>query len=114
MKYWVKQKVINYLLSKVVRVTIPEDVITQNKKINKILLGGIELTDIEVRALNAEAKALENMRLWSIINETIKQQCYERGWRDSTTIEQLNTAKTMYNVLDTQKSIVNSFKGMIK
>ena len=109
-----RQWIINSLLRVIVRVSVPEDVLHQDKRTKKIYIGGTELTDIEKRALASEAKALESMRLWSIINETIKQQCYERGWRDSTTIEHLNTAKIMYNVLDTQQSIVNSFKGMIK
>lgn len=109
-----RQWLIKYLLRSVVRVSIPEDVLRQDKKTGAILLGGIALTDIEKRALNAEAKAIKNMRIWSVINETIKQQCYERGWRDSTTIEHLNTAKIMYNVLDTQQSIVNSFENMVR
>lgn len=114
MKSWVRQQAIRFLLRSVLKLVVPEDVITQDKRTNKILIGGVELTDVEKRSLGSEAKALEKMRLWSIINETIKQQCYEKGWRDSTTIEHLNTAKIMYNVLDTQQTIVRSLRNMIK
>ena len=114
MKYWGRQFLIRLFLSKVIRVSIPEDVLSQDKRTKEIRVGGKKLTDIEIRSLCSEAKALENMRIWSIINESIKQQCYERGWRDSTTIDHLNTAKIMYNVLDTQNSIVNIFRNMIK
>lgn len=107
-----KQRIINLLLRKVVRVVIPEDVLSVSKG-GKVMVGGIELSKTEKMALQAEAKALESMRLWSIINETIKQMAYEKGWRDSTTMEHLNTAKTMYSVLETQKSVVDKLKGTV-
>lgn len=114
MKSWAKQWIINLLLSKVIRVSIPQDVFTYNSKTGQVKLGGVLLTQPEVNSLNSEAKTFKSMRLWSVINETMKDQCFARGWRDSTTIEHLNTAKTMYSVLETQQSIVKSFEDMIK
>jgi len=105
-----KQRLINWLLKQVVRVVIPNDVIRKSKS-GKVFLGEVELTDTELRSLQAEAKALENMRIWSIMNESVKQLAYERGWRDSTTIEHLNTAKTQVSVLETQASIINTIKN---
>jgi len=104
-----KQRIINWLFKNVVRVVIPQDVIRENK--GKIYLGGVEVKDTELRSLQAEAKALESMRIWSIMNESIKQSAYERGWRDSTTIEHLNTAKTQVSVLETQDSIIRVIKN---
>lgn len=105
-----KQRIINYLLRNFARVIIPDDVISDVKDpktgASSIYLGSQKITDAEVRSLVAEAKALESMRLWSIINETIRQRAFEKGWNSSTTMEQLNTAKTMYHVLDVQNSIV--------
>lgn len=106
-----KQRFINYVLRYIVKVVIPNDVIYESK--GKVFLGKDEITEQEKRSLNAEAKALESMRLWSILNETIKQLSYERGWRDSVNMEQLNTAKIMYHVLHTQQSIVKKFKDMV-
>ena len=79
----------------------------------KTYLGGVVLGETELRSLQAEAKALKSMRIWSIINESVKQLVYERGWRDSTNIEHLNTAKAMYSVLETQSSIVSKILGMV-
>ena len=101
-----KQRITNWLLKNVVRVSIPQDIIRQTKT-GVILLGNTEITIEELRSLQAEAKALINMRIWSIINESIKQLVYERGWKDSTTIEQLNTAKAQFSVLETQASIIS-------
>jgi hypothetical protein len=104
-----KQRIINWLLRSVVRVSIPEDIIRQVGKI--IYLGGKEVSVDELRSLQAEAKAIENMRIWSIMNESIKQLAYERGWKDSTTIEHLNTAKAQFSVLETQSSIISVIKN---
>ncbi len=103
-----KQRLINYLLSHVVKVIIPKDIIRESK--DGIYLGETKITDLEIRALSAEAKALEKMRIWSIMNETVKQLSFEKGWKNATTMEQLNTAKTMYHVLDLQNSIIKSLK----
>ncbi len=106
---WAKQKVINYLLSNVIKVTNQNDVIREH--LGVLYLGENKIGDIELQNLVAEAKALESMRLWSIINETIKQSAYERGWKKSTTIAELNTAKTEFHVLETQNSIIRIIKS---
>ncbi len=79
----------------------------------KVYLGREPITDAEKKMLISEAKAIGSMRLWSIIGETTKQLCYERGWVNSKTIEELNVAKAMFNILETQQSIVAKFKGMV-
>jgi len=106
-----KQKIKNYFLRNIVKVIIPEDIIREIK--GNLYLGKDIITEEEKRSLNAEAKAIQSMRLWSIINESIKQLCFERGWRDSSTIEHLNTAKSMYSVLDVQNSIVDRLAGVL-
>jgi len=100
-----RQYLINKLLSNLVRVITPQDIIRVDKK-GVVYLGGKELTIDEKKSLQAESKALVQMRIWSIINESVKQLCYERGWRDSENIEHLNIAKAMFSVLDTQTSIL--------
>lgn len=106
-----KQRITNWLLKNVVKVILPSDVIQESQ--GRIYLGGVAITDEERRSLQAEAKALESMRLWSILNETIKQVCYERGWKNSKSIEELNIAKSMYSILDTQKSIVAKIRDVV-
>jgi hypothetical protein len=106
-----KQRIKNYLLRSIVKVIIPDDII--RVKNNQVYLGSQVITEQEKKTLQAEAKALESMRLWSIMNESIKQLCYEKGWRDSTTLEQLNISKSMYSVLETQRSIVERILTMV-
>jgi len=107
-----KQRIINLLLKYVVKVIVPGDVIRDVK--GAIYLGKERVTDQELRSLQAEVKALKMMRIWSILNETPKQVAYEKGWKNSTSMEHLNTAKTMWSVLDLQESIINTIDNTIK
>ena len=106
-----KQRIKNFLLSKTLKILVPSDVIKDMKGV--LYLGSEKLTDQELRVLQAEAKALKMMRLWSILCETPKQIAFERGWKNSTTMEELNTAKTMYSVLDFQESIISIIKNKV-
>lgn len=103
-----KQRILNFLFKYVAFVTVPDDVITDRKGV--LYLGDKPLDEIELRNLEAEVKAFESMRLWSILNETIKQKAYERGWKRSTTMEELNIAKAEFAVLETQASIIKVIK----
>ncbi len=104
-----KQRLINWFFGRIIKVTNPNDVIRQDA--GKIYLGTKMITEQERKSLISEIKALENMRIWSIINETVKQAAFERGWKNSTTIEELNIAKTEYRTLEVQQSIINVIKG---
>jgi len=103
------QKIKNYLYGHLLRVVIPQDVITDRKGI--LFLGDIPLENTELQSLQSEIKALDKMRIWSIVNETVKEKAYEKGWLTSTTMEHLNTAKTMDYTLDLQKSIIDIIRN---
>lgn len=103
-----KQRLINYFLGTIIRVVIPKDVIREVRGV--LYLGSERITDAELQSLQAEVKALEGMRIWSILNESVKKVAFEKGWRDSTTLEHLNTAKTMYATLELQSSIINKLR----
>ncbi len=107
-----KQRIINWLLSNIVKVIIPDDIIRDVK--GTLYLGKEPITPQELNSLNSEVKALEKMRIWSIMNETIKQLAYEKGWKNSQTMDELNTAKTEYYVLEIQDSILKTIRSKAK
>jgi hypothetical protein len=104
-----KQKLINFLLHKILNLVVQDDVLKVDKGI--IYIGKNKLEDIELRALIAEAKALEGFYLWKILNESIKQDAMNRGWNNATSIEELNSAKTIFYTLDLQNSIVKLIRS---
>jgi len=103
------QKLRNFLLRHTLGAIVSSDVIRETKE-GAIFLGSVKITEAEKAQLLAEAKAIEGMRLWHIMNETTKQLVLEKGWNTSTTLEHLNTAKTMYHTLDLQSSIIKTLK----
>ena len=104
-----KQRIINYLFKHLIGGVTPQDVIRSDK--GTLYLGEEAITGMELGTLIEEAKTLERMRLWSILNSTIKQKAFEKGWKNSITMEQLNVAKAEYAVLDTQASIIKVIKN---
>lgn len=104
-----KQRIINYLFRNLIGGVTPQDIIRSDK--GTLYLGSEPINQMELNALVAEAKTLERMRLWSILNSTAKQKAFERGWTNSTTMEHLNIAKAEYAVLETQASIIKIIKS---
>lgn len=100
-----KQRIINYLFKHLIKTVVVDDVIRVNDR-GVLTIGGEIVTENEIRQLIVEAKALEKFTLWRILNETIKQDALDIGWKNSTKMEDLNTCKTMYYALDLQSSIV--------
>jgi len=104
-----KQRIINYLFHNLLNAVVVEDLIKVDK--GTIFIGGKPITDTDLRNLIAEAKALEGFQLWKIINETIKQDALDRGWNKAINIEDLNTGKTIFYVLDMQNSIIKLIRN---
>ena len=107
-----KQRIINYLFRYLLNSVVIDDVIKIDKGV--ITLGNNIINDNELRQLIAEAKALEGFTLWKILNETIKQDALDRGWKNSVKMEDLNTGKTMYYTLDLQNSIIRLIRSREK
>lgn len=104
-----KQRIKNYLFRHLLNAVVVEDILVADK--TGIYIGGYKIEDSELKQLIAEAKAMEGFRLWKIINETVKDHALKRGWNNSTSVEDLNTGKTMFHTLDIQNSIVKLLKG---
>lgn len=107
-----RQRIKNWLLRHSLGAVAINDIASESKGILK--LGGQAITEAEIRSLVSEVKAIESTRMWHILNETIKQKAFERGWLKSTTMEELNTAKTMFSTLELQSSLLKLIKKQEK
>ncbi len=79
--------------------------VTQDRK---ILLGSEVITETELRNLQGEAKALKNMRIWLILQETVRQKAIEMGFVQAETWERTMSGKMMLHNLGILKSIVET------
>lgn len=104
-----KQRIKNYLLRHLLNPVLVEDVITIEKGI--VHLGGIPITQAEIKELQAEVKALEGFRIWSILINTPKKVAQDKIFKQATTFEDVTMGKAMLFNLDTQESIVRVVKN---
>lgn len=72
----------------------------------KMTLGGEVITEIELKNLKAEVKALKNFRVWRIFQETIKQKAIEMGFVKADNWEQTMSGKMMLHNLGILRSVV--------
>ncbi len=107
-----KQRLVNWLLKNLLNAIVLNDVLLVEKGV--IYLNKKPITDEELRQLISEAKAIESTRLWSILNETLKNDAVDRGWNKSTTLDQMNTGKTIFYTLDLQSQIIKLIRSREK
>lgn len=98
-----RQRIKNYLLGKLFCVIRTTDVITVDK--GNILLGGKRITDNELRQLQAEIKALEGFRVWSLMTNSLRLIAQDKILNKSTNFDDVMAGKLMLLNLDTIESI---------
>lgn len=82
-------------------------VVTQD---HKLFIGGEQLTEIELKNLQAEVKALKTFRIWSLFQNTVKQKAIETGFIKAETWERTMAGKMMLLNLDVLRSIVDAIE----
>jgi hypothetical protein len=100
-------KLLNYLLN---AITIDE-IVTQDPKTKAILIDGNPVQDNEVRQLNAEIKALEGFRIWTLLSHTTKSKAEERIFKLAITTDDIHFGKAMLYNLSLQHSIIEAIKS---
>lgn len=89
----------------------PDDVLTVSES-KIVYLNGEQLSALEIKELKAEAKAIKNMKLWSIMQETLRQKAIEKSviTSDASVLRDVNpeliSGKMMIHSLGIMKSIV--------
>lgn len=78
-------------------------IVTQDRK---MLLGDEPITDIELKNLQSEVKALKNFRIWRIFQDTIKQKSIELGFVKADNWEQTMSGKMMLHNLGILRSVL--------
>lgn len=105
-KQWLLFKLTKELLPTVIR---DYDILLINKQ-GKMFFGNVELTEQQIRNLQAELKALETGELWKIINNYLNQLVSTLVFQKSQTITDLVVGKTILYTLGVQKSLLKKIK----
>ena len=99
--------ILQWALKNVVGSIDPWSVLTYDERSGIVKLNGEQLAKEEVRQLKTEAIAIQKFRLWTIMQETLKQKAIEKAVVQSTNFEQVLAGKLMLHNLSLQKSIVS-------
>jgi hypothetical protein len=77
-----------------------------------VVVGDEKLTDIEIQSLKSEVEVFKALRLWRIINETIKQEAVNKAINESTNWEEVLSGKMMLFNLQLINNILTFIKNL--
>lgn len=115
MKSWVNKRVERFLYSRLLNALVVEDIVSNRKGTNELLIDGKSITKEEVNQMLAEIKALEGFRVWKLLSQTTKHLAEEKIFNKSIDIEDIRSGKAMLYNLSLQRSIIIAIKkkGML-
>ena len=88
-----------------------KDVFTYSPKTGQLFLGTYAMTVAEIKNLKEEISYLEKTRIWEVWQNTIKKQAVDTGMYNSTSFDDMRTAKAFLKVLATLQDINTVIKS---
>lgn len=96
-----------WLLRKITCSVNPDMVLTYNERMNLIFVNGEQISHSEALSLQAEAKFIQKTRLWSIMQETLKDHAQKTMITQSKSFEDMRSGKLMLYNLSVQKNLLD-------
>ena len=87
------------------------DIFTYSPKLGQLFLGSYAMTESEIRSIQEEIKFLEKTRIWQVWQNTVKKQAIDTGMYNSTTFDDMRTAKAFLKVLAVLQDINSVIKS---
>lgn len=107
-----RERLINWLLSHLLRVPNPHDVLWVNPKTRKVYLGGEQISEQEAENLKTEAKLIKRMQIWKILNETLTEHARKTMFEKSTSYEDMKSGKLLLFARSMESSIVDTLEKL--
>lgn len=101
-----KQRIINWLLRKLLNAITLDEIVTSDKA-GVVMIDGKPINPAEMKSLLAEAKAMSGFRLWSLMSNTTKHHAEEKIFNKSINMDDIRFGKAMLYNLSLQQSIIN-------
>jgi len=111
---WLKIKLLYWLTKNLLPIIDDKDIITfakQGKEV-VVLVDNIILTRQEVKNLQTEARVLDEMLLWKLLNSSPTAMAKKKIYNDSRDITDLLFAKTILYTLSLQKNIKDKIQSL--
>ncbi len=104
------KKLENFLLRHLLKAITLEEIIGNDPKTKEIVIDGLPLKTDELRAMQAEIKAMEGFRVWKIMSATTKHHAEDKIFNKSINMDDIRFGKAMLYNLSLQESIIESLK----
>lgn len=98
----------NWLLKEFYGALTLSDIVSTDSK-GTLLINGNPVKEDEIRQIQAEIKAMEGFRIWSLMSESTKAAAEERLYKKAITTNDMLFGKAMLYNLSLQKSILDAF-----
>ena len=85
----------------------PSDVLRSGKD-GVLYLGGIKLSEQEVKNLDAEVQYFKSLRLYKIFTETVREQARLTMFENAKTFDDMKSGKAMLHAIGVLESILNA------
>ena len=100
-----KTKLINHLVKNLLPIIRPEDVIIFRKD-GKVVLGGDQISNSEMRAMKEEIKFIKETKTWKFITDYLQNQAKLKMFEESKDFTDLLIGKMMIYNINAQKEIL--------
>jgi len=107
-----RERLISWLLSHLLRAPNPHDVLWVNPKTRKVHMGGEQGSEQEACNLKAEAILIKKTRLWQILNETLTEHARKTMFEKSTSFEDMRSGKLLLFARSMESSIVDTLEKL--
>ena len=104
---------LNWILNKTLGIINEADILQVHKN-GKITLGKDQITEKEIKNLQAEIITFKKFRLYGIIFNTVKQKALEKALYESTDFEQVLSGKLILHTVGLQNSIIELIEKLGK
>ena len=88
-----------------------KDIFSYSLKSGQLFLGNYAMTESEITNMQEEIRFLEKTRIWEVWQNTVKKQAIDTGMYNSTTFEDMRTAKAFLKVLAVLQDINTVIKS---
>ncbi len=105
-----KQRLLNCLLRYLFNAITIDEIISNDPKTGVVLIDGQPISPMELKTLQAEVKAIEGFRIWTLMSHTTKHLAEEKIFIKSITVDDMRFGKAMLYNLSLQTSILNVIK----
>ena len=105
-----KYQILTLATKKLFNTISSEDILKQNED-GSWMLEGKPLTQLEVKSLKSEAQAIQNTRLWKVLDKDVKYHCNQK-MRAATTILELESAKVIEYTWDILKTRLKKMQNV--